>query len=401
MTSWLDAAPSAEGVDTGAAETTGMLSGLSTLLPSEKVVIPTPKTEQDADSLMAAATEFYQLATTPPQPAVIPEALSRQERVAGRAVRAGLYLFFMALIALPLLPGAQKVVNPNTGQVAPWTEPAREFSETLDSQRRQLISEQLGLIDLQTPGAVALVSFDYSTATQGEMQPLADAVLGRLKGQGMRLIAVSLEPEGAPLAQQTLEKIAADKGEEYGQSMVNLGYLPGQAAAVRQLATGATRLADLPDYLTGVTLADASRANWADIANLPQVSMIVTLADNPVTGRWWIEQLSAAAWPGENRFVLAATSAAAEPFLAPYRESGQLNGLIAGITGAAAIEAGRQTFGPARQMIDSLSVANLLIVILIALGTIVGWMPSDTPPGNGKPDNDSAATPPGEGSEPA
>ena len=55
----------------------------------------------------------------------------------------------------------------------------------------------------------------------------------------------------------------------------------------------------------------------------------------------------------------------------------QVNGLIAGINGAAAIEAGRRTFGPARQMIDSLSVASLLIVMLIAAGTVVGWMPSE------------------------
>jgi hypothetical protein len=75
------------------------------------------------------------------------------------------------------------------------------------------------------------------------------------------------------------------------------------------------------------------------------------------------------------RYLLAATSATADPFLRPYLESQQLDGLLSGVNGAAAIEAGRQNFGPARQMLDSQSIAHLLIVILIALGTMVGWMP--------------------------
>jgi len=58
-----------------------------------------------------------------------------------------------------------------------------------------------------------------------------------------------------------------------------------------------------------------------------------------------------------------------------HLDSQQLDGLISGINGAAAIEAGRKNFGLARQMLDSQGIAHLLIVILIAVGTMVGWMP--------------------------
>ncbi len=103
---------------------------------------------------------------------------------------------------------------------------------------------------------------------------------------------------------------------------------------------------------------------------------MVTISDNPTTARWWVEQMEAAT-PTDNgeRFLLAATSATANPLLRPYRDSNQLDGLISGINGAAAIEAGRKNFGPARQMLDSQGIAHLLIVILIAAGTIAGWMP--------------------------
>jgi len=201
------------------------------------------------------------------------------------------------------------LVNPTTERKASWTEPGGELGETLDSWRRQLISEQLGVIDSQQPGAVALVSFDFSTATQGEMRPLAEAIIGRLRGQGMKVILISLEPEGAALAQDVIEK----RKDEYGVDVVNLGYLPGQVVAVRELAAGRQPLDTVKDYKEGLTFKK-DRADWSNIHNLSQVDGVVTLADNPATARWWIEQMTLAAPPDQGeRFLLAATSAAAEP----------------------------------------------------------------------------------------
>jgi hypothetical protein len=294
----------------------------------------------------------------------------------GNIVRGVLYLLLIILIALPLAPGLQKVVDPATGQKVPWTEPAGSLSAVLDKQRRELVSVQLGAIDLQQPGSVALVSFDYSTATQGEMQPLAEDIIGRLRGQGMRLVFVSLEPEGAALAQRLLDQTLAERGETYGAEVVNLGYVPGQMAGIRELVTGRKQLSALPDFKEGLTFAAPERAAWSGVNNLGQVDVLITLSDNPVTARWWIEQMAAAVPPDDGeRYLLAATSATADPFLRPYLDSRQLDGLISGINGAASIEAGRKNFGPARQMIDSQGIAHLLIVILIALGTMAGWMP--------------------------
>jgi hypothetical protein len=301
----------------------------------------------------------------------------------GSIARAGLYLLLMLLVALPLIPGLQKEDRLNPGQKTSWTEPTGELREVLERQRRALLGDQLGVIDLQQPGAVALVSFDYASATQGEMRPMAEAVIGRLRGQGMRIIAISLEPEGPILAQQTLEEVFEDRPGAYGADVINMGYIPGQMAGIRGLMAGDGSLSTLVDVQDGLTLAD--RAEWEDIRDLGQVSVVVTIADNPATARWWIEQMEAAAITPDSgeRLLLAATSAVAEPFLRPYREarqldnagSAQLDGMISGINGAAALESVRNNFGPARKMLDSQSVAHLLIVILIAAGTIAGWMP--------------------------
>ncbi|MCB0162975.1 MAG: hypothetical protein KDI79_02040, partial [Anaerolineae bacterium] len=399
LSGWLDALRTGEKTeledddDHPIAETTGMLAGLGGLMPAETLFTPT--TKGPADDLDLAAKKFYEIATQPPQPAALPAPLSRRTQFAGRALRAVLLLMFIGLIALPLIPGTQKVVN---GTKVPWTEPTDNFSTILDEQRHQLISEQLGIVDVQQPGSVALVSFDYSPATQGEMQPLAQAVLGRLAGQGMRIIAVSLEPEGAPIAQQTIETTLADRnqGDLYGQDMINLGYLPGQVAAVRALATG-REFATLTDFTTGEPFGSQAQTDWSNIQTIEQVDLVVTLADNPTSARWWIEQMGTAP-NSDQRSLLAATSAVANPFLRPYRQSEQLDGLISGVEGAAAVESVRNNFGPARRMLDSQSLAHLVIIILIAVGTMVGWMPQDAPPPKKeeklKPDPSSSSEPP-------
>jgi hypothetical protein len=361
-----------------AVEAGGVLAGVSSPLaaqiPAASVAdlvggIPLPG---GAEAIRQAANQFHAIATQAPQPAALPQPLTRRDRLVKRAGWAIFYLIFMALIAAPLIPGLQKASPANPAQRVPWTEPSGDLSEVLDSQRRALISSELGIIDLQQPGAVALVSFDYTPATQGEMQPLAQAVIGRLRGQGMRLIMMSLQPEGAALARRTMQETLAERAEPYGDNFVYAGYLPGQTAAVRALAGGQQPFSALFQTVDGAAPGPA----WAGVQTIAQVDVVVSLADNPATARWWIEQLELAAPAADGeRFVLSAASAAAAPFLKPYRQTGQLDGLITGINGAAALEAVRKSFGPARQMLDSQSVAHLLIIILIALGTIIGWMP--------------------------
>lgn len=354
-----------------AAEATGVLAGLTTLMRPERltgaVVVDRPET------LLTAAREFQAIAAQPPQPATLPGALTEPKSLLSNIPRSMLYLLFLLLVAVPLMPNLRAV---DAGRETPWTEPGGEFSEELDRQRRFLVSEELGVIDLQPPEAVALVSFDFTPAGQGEMQPLAEAIIGRLLGQGMRVLFVSLEPEGANLAQQTINRLLHERNEAYGQNLLNLGYVPGQVMGVRSLVSEENSLAMLEDFQEKLTLASPERSSWQSLKNLGQVDLIVTITDSPVIARWWIEQMEFARPPDDGeRFLLAATSAMVSPFVQPYRASRQIDGLIAGINGAAAIEAGRREFGPARQMLDSQSIAHLLLVILIAAGTIVGWMP--------------------------
>ncbi len=300
---------------------------------------------------MDAAREFYGIvspaAKTPPGK----RQASSGQTFGGKALNAGLHLLFLALIAIPLFAHYDR-----GGYPYPWLEPS-------PIQQQDVRQELQNAIVSQPPDSIALVSFDYTPATAGEMDPLAAIVIKNLLGQGLRVIAVSLEPEGQAVA----SSILAEVSDEYGERVLNLGYLPGGPVAVRRL---------LDDPLFGTTDIEsgnlyASLDNWPEISRIDDFSLVVEIAANPDTARWWAEQLQK---EQPSPTMLAAVSAAAEPFVRPYRDAGQYTALISGINGAAALESARvqKTLGPATAMLDSLSVGSLIVLVLMFVGTIAG-----------------------------
>jgi hypothetical protein len=220
------------------------------------------------------------------------------------------------------------------------------------------------------PDAVVIVSFDYSPATEAEMGPLAEIILGDLLENQARVVAVSLRPEGPAMAQRLLDRFASEY--PYGQRTLNLGYLPGQTAGVRSLAF----LSSAPLFQNWAQRMEDYPA-WQDVSGLGDVALIVDVADTPLAVRWWVEQMG----PGTlvDRPMVAAVSSAADPTVRPYYnhidpKAGQLLGLVSGVTGAAAYENRLRQPGRAVEGLAAQSVAHLGLVVLSLGGTVVGFM---------------------------
>jgi hypothetical protein len=217
--------------------------------------------------------------------------------------------------------------------------------------------------------AVVVVSFDYDPATEAEMGPLAQIIVKDLLDHQAKVVGVSLRPQGAGMAQAMFEQFADEY--PYGQRTVNLGYLPGQTTGVRSLAF----LSSAPWFQGGAETLQGSSA-WQNVGGLGDVALVVVLADSPLPVRWWVEQLG----PGtrSNRPMVAAVSKAADPSVRPYYnqsdpKSGQLLGLLSGISDAAAYEHWLDQPGRAVQSLAAQSVAHLGVVILSLGGTVVGF----------------------------
>jgi hypothetical protein len=214
------------------------------------------------------------------------------------------------------------------------------------------------------PDSVVLVCIDYSPATGAEMDPLAETVMRDLLNHQARVITVSLQPEGAIMAQRLLDRFESDY--PYGQRTLNLGYLPGQTAGVRSLAF-------LPELAlfqgTDETLADYPA--WQDVQGLDDVALVVEVADSARSVRWWVEQAPPS--PLADRPMLAAVSASAAPTIRPYHNAGQLQGLISGVTAAAAYEINLGQPARATRSLAAQSAAHVGLVVVGLVGTFAGF----------------------------
>jgi hypothetical protein len=259
------------------------------------------------------------------------------------------YTLLIVLVAVPLLLG--RPLLSRSVRVGPGALGLYEAIELLDR------------------GSAALVAFDYDPATSGEMDIVARAIVGHLMDRRTRIIAVSLLPAGAATAQGLLDDLAREHEgyrDGYGQSYANLGFAPGQAAAVRLLAQSLETAVSSDFHGTPLSQVDITEGLYG----AHSFDLIVELAATPDSVRWWIEQ--AAAPLGVP--VGAGVSASVAPWARPYFETEPklLVGLLGGVSDAAMYDAhiqGQDRIpGPVSVRLDSQLAGHVLLVCLILVG---------------------------------
>lgn len=333
----------AEDMEPAASE--GILAGLVGVL-SERTAFPRPQRRRPTIAVPLAGTEqasvFEDIVTGPAIPAPA-EKEKERERLSPTVVRWLIYLLVGGAVILAILLSG---ILPS-GLVPGAT--AAEFDQALSELPDQ---------------ATVLVSFDYDPATRGELGPQAGAVLGRLMKQEARILAVSLVPEGAALADEALDRSAEAAGSYmYGENYLNLGFVSGEAAGARALTQGLLR-PDHAEYREGRHLSDT--AIGEGLTGLDDVDLIVVLTARPEALRSWIEQVQT---PSGIRMV-AGVSAQADPLARPYLRSGQLEGLVVGLLGAAELEALGDISGPAADAVAPQSLGHLAVLAVILAGNL-------------------------------
>jgi hypothetical protein len=239
-------------------------------------------------------------------------------------------------------------------------------------------AELYAAIESLDSAARVLVAFDYDPSSLGEMDPIAESLINHLLDRNVTVVAISLVPGGPATAQRLWEQALANQAHRVpggGQPFANLGYLPGQAAAVRLL--GKSLLAAVPADFAGTPLANLpAMAGFPSVdegLSLADFDLILELAATPDTLRWWIEQASTPyAIP-----LAAGVSAATEPLALSYYETNPrlLTGLVAGVPGAAIYQSLRQgemaatsLQGGAAAQLDSLLAGHLVLIAILLIG---------------------------------
>jgi hypothetical protein len=229
------------------------------------------------------------------------------------------------------------------------------------------------VVDALPPNAPVLVAFDYDAALSGELEAVAAPVMDRLLSKGVRLALISTSPTGPILAEHFLQTTPLVKDYQYqsGNQYINLGYLPGGPAGILYFADAPTE---------AVTVGMDGQPVWTagplqGVQKLSDFAAVIILTNNADTGRDWIEQ--AGPRLGSTPMLML-ISAQAEPMIRPYFDSGQLKGLVSGLSDAKIYEQSNLSLGPTHQFgldnqyWDSFSVGMLVAELLIVAGVVIG-----------------------------
>lgn len=208
-------------------------------------------------------------------------------------------------------------------------------------------------------GSVFLLSMDFDPASKPELYPQAVALLHHAFQKNLRVIGMTLWVTGTGMADQVITQVARDLGKESGKDYVFLGWSPGVGSLI--ITMGQDLYKAFPtDYYSQPT---RDLAVLKGVQNLRDVTYVVSLAAGTAGIETWY-----VFGKDKYKFELGGGSTGViAPGLYPLLRSGQINGLIGGLRGAAEYEVLIGRKGRAVAGMDAQSVTHLAIVALVIL----------------------------------
>jgi hypothetical protein len=334
-------------VERGPMENAGPLAGLYSVLVAEPDISrlkkpPTYSSKlQITDSQQNHANMLRELLETEgkPQPLPLPSLISSQ-----RIFRLVLSIIIVVIAFLAVIAGGDLAAMPQAGNIPPG------------------VFETSDLVNALSANDTVLIAFDYEPGLSGEMEATSSAVVDSMMLKGAKLAVVSTSPTGPALAERFINNVQNQHHYQSGTQYVNLGYIPGGIS-------GLAAFAQNPHWVAPNTLEGLSAWETAPLSNIGRVSdfaLALVITDNPNTARAWIEQVNPKL--GAVPLVLV-VSAQVEPMVRPYfnNQQGQVDGIISGLTGAAAYEVASRP-NLARSYWDAFNILLIVAVSSILIG---------------------------------
>jgi hypothetical protein len=226
----------------------------------------------------------------------------------------------------------------------------------------KISSEVRGVYDYieQLPErSVFLLSIDFDPASKPELHPQAIALLRHAFRKNLRVMAMTLWVSGTGMADQLVTQVAKEMGKEKGKDYVFLGWSPGGTAVIINM--GQDLYNAFPSDYNGKPTK--GQPVLEGVLSLKDVTYAISLgAGNPGVEAWYVF--------GKDKYKFelgGGCTGVIAPGLYPLLRSGQINGLIGGLRGAAEYESLIGQKGRAVAGMDAQSVTHLAIVVLVAI----------------------------------
>jgi hypothetical protein len=207
--------------------------------------------------------------------------------------------------------------------------------------------------------SVFLLSIDFDPASKPELHPQAIALLRHAFRRNVRVLAMTLWVSGTGMADQLLKQVADEAGKDNGKDYVFLGWSPGGSAVIINM--GQDLYSAFPSDYGGKSTK--TLAVLQGVNSLKDVNYAISLgAGNPGVEAWYVY--------GKDKYKFelgGGCTGVIAPGLYPLLRSGQINGLIGGLRGAAEYESLIGQKGRAVAGMDAQSATHLAIIVLVAI----------------------------------
>lgn len=218
-------------------------------------------------------------------------------------------------------------------------------------------------LDSLPEGAVFLLSMDFDPASKPELYPQAVALLRHAFKKNLRVIGMTLWVTGTGMADQVIRQVAEENGKQNGRDYVFLGWSPGVGSLIITMGQDLSK-AFPNDYYNQPT---KDLPVLKDVRTLRDVNYVVSLAAGTAGIESWYVF-------GRDKYKFelgGGCTGVIAPGLYPLLRSGQINGLIGGLRGAAEYEVLIGRKGRAVAGMDAQSATHFAIIGLVILCNVL------------------------------
>lgn len=211
-------------------------------------------------------------------------------------------------------------------------------------------------------GSVFLLSFDFDPASKPELYPMAVALLRQAFRKDLRVIGMTLWVTGTGMAEKVISSVAKEMDKKNGIDYAFLGFTPGGSAVILNMGQDILNTFPTDHYGNKTSLLPV----FKDITTLRDIAYVISLsAGTPGVEAWYVY--------GKDKYGFelgGGCTAVSAAGLYPLLQTGQINGLIGGLRGAAEYETIIKIKGSATAGMDAQSISHLTIIILIIMCNI-------------------------------
>jgi hypothetical protein len=221
------------------------------------------------------------------------------------------------------------------------------------------------LIDALQPGDAVLLSVEYDSGVMGDQHPPYVAMVKHLIKKDARAVFVALAPEGAVFAEKLVNQYIG-AGKEYGIDVVNLGYVPGQEAAVAALADRFSK-AVLIDH-RGYEINKLPLIN--EVQSIQDTNVVVVNTSGGIGPVGWVRQV----YVPYKKPIAMLVASVMMPATLPYYQAGQLVGVGSGFRFAAEYETLLGEPGPGMAGMAAQTFSHFYFISLVVLGNLARFV---------------------------